>query len=270
MEGRALTLPLGTEALMAGKRIVLVAILTVVAASAALAQRGGRGGGGGGGFFTPDFVANLRYDGRFTFVRMSYPWTGFRQPAWSHDYPDGEDHFLSILTSVSNTPAHTEQSNILSFGDPEMFRYPLIYLCEPGYWQLTDQEAVALRDYLLKGGFMIVDDFPSWAWPNFDLQMSRVFPQGQWRDLDVTHPVWHSFFEVDPATMPPYYNLGGPPIFRGLFEDNDPTKRMYVIANYQNDLSEYWEFSESGTRPVADSNEAYKFGVNEFIYGITH
>lgn len=242
-------------------RILLTAILSVVVASTGLAQRGG---------FFMSYAQNTRYDGKFVFVRMSYPWASMRQPAWSHDYPSGEVHFMKILTAVSNVPAHVEETNILDFGDPEMFKYPVIYLCEPGWWQMTEIQVKALRDYFLKGGFMIVDDFPSWAWQNFDLQMSQVFPQGRWIDLDATHPLWHSFFEIPSLDMTTYYDLGGKPIFRAMFEDNDPTKRMYAVANFQNDVSEYWEFSESGMKPVDENNEAYKFGVNEFIYGITH
>lgn len=245
-------------------RMLLTAILTLAVASTVLAQRGG------GGRFFLSYAKNTPYDGQFVFVRMSYPWNGMRQPAWSHDYPSGEVHFMKILTAVSNVPAHVEETNILDFGDPEMFKYPVIYLCEPGYWQMTNIQVTALRDYFLKGGFMVVDDFPSWAWQNFDLQMSQVFPEGRWIDLDVTHPLWHSFFEMPSLEMTTYYDLGGKPIFRAMFEDNDPAKRMYAVANFQNDVSEYWEFSESGMKPVDENNEAYKFGVNEFIYGITH
>jgi Domain of unknown function (DUF4159) len=192
-------------------------------------------------------------------------------PPWSHDYPDGEQHFMKILTSVTNVSGHTNETSIIGFDDPEMFKFPVIYLCEPGYWTMTDAEVVNLRNFLKKGGFMIVDDFHSRFWPNFDLQMSRVFPELQWRDFeDTSHPIFHAFFDIKSLEMSTYYDLGGPPIFRGLFEDNDPTKRMYVIANYQNDISEYWEFSADGFKPVDENNEAYKFGVNEFVYGITH
>ena len=257
-------------------RNLLIVVLALVAGVSAFAQRGGGfGGGGGGGRPYSSFSENLKYDGKFTFVRMSYPvgMLGGRNafyPPWSHDYPVGEGHFMRILDAVSNVPGHLDGTNILAFDDPEMFKYPLIYLCEPGYWTASDAQVKALREYLLKGGFMVVDDFPGWAWGNFDLVMSRVFPNGRWQDLAADHPIWHSFFEINSLDMTTYYNLGGSPIFRAMFEDNDPTKRMYVIANYQNDISEYWEFSEQGMKPVDESNDAYKFGVNEFIYGMTH
>jgi hypothetical protein len=227
--------------------------------------------GGGFGFpFGYRASNNTPYDGKFIFVRMSYPWTGFREPLWAHDYQDGEVNFMKILTFVSNIPAHVTETNVFSFSDPEVFKFPVIYLVEPGGWQMTDQEVVALREYLLKGGFLIVDDFPARAWPNFDFQMSRVMPENTWIDLDITHPIWHSFFDLQALDLPPAYNLGGEPVFRALFKDNDPQKRMYVIANYQQDLSEYWQYSGSGRYPVDLDNDAYKYGINEFIYGITH
>jgi hypothetical protein len=247
-------------------RAIVTIGLGLMVSVGAFAQRGG-GLGMPFGFRASN---NTPYDGQFVFVRMSYPWTGFREPAWAHDYPTGEGHFMKILTAVSNVPAHVDSTNVFSFSDPEMFKFPVMYLVEPGFWQMTDQEVSALREYLLKGGFLIVDDFPDRAWPNFDYQMSRVIPEGQWRDLDITHPIWHSFFELTSLNLPPSYNLGPSPVFRALFEDNDPQKRMYAIANFQHDLSEYWEFSEQGRYPIDLSNEAYKFGVNEFIYGITH
>jgi hypothetical protein len=197
---------------------------------------------------------------------------GRGQNAWAHDYPVGERNFLEILTMVSNVPAHVDETSVLAFDDPEIFKFPVLYLVEPGFWYPTDEQVVMLRDYLTKGGFLIVDDFPNEAWPNFDLQMSRVLPAARWIEMNDLpgHPIFHTFFEVDPLTIPLAYNLGGPALFRALFEENDPGGRMQVIANYQNDLSEYWESSDDPMVPIDESNEAYKFGVNEFIYGLTH
>lgn len=247
---------------------LLMGLIAVGATGVGAAQRGGFGGRRFMGV-----EPNLPYDGKFTFVRMAYP-VGFGGgrggPPWSHDYPVGEAHFMQILDAVSNIRGHLDGSNVLDFENPEMFKYPVIYLCEPGYWELSPDGAAALRAFLLKGGFLIVDDFPGWAWANFEAQMTKVFPDLRWHDLTADHPIWHAFFEIDSLNMSTYYDLGGPPIFRALFRDNDPASRMYVVANYQNDISEYWEFSESGLKPVDENNEAYKFGVNEFLYGITH
>ncbi len=251
-------------------RSLLVGAMAMLAGVGLLAQRGGFGGGGH--YFT-GVNPNLAYDGKFTFVRMAYSagFGGRQGPPWSHDYQAGELHLMKIMTAVSNVPGHVDGSNVLKFDDPEMFKYPLIYLVEPGYWRMSDKDVTALRSYLQKGGFMIVDDFPSWAWPNFDEQMSRVFPQGKWQDMAIDHPMWHSFFEIEALNLPPPYpSLGPEAHYRALYEDNDPAKRMYVVANYQTDISEYWEFSETGYKPVDENNEAYKFGVNQFMYGLTH
>jgi hypothetical protein len=250
-------------------RGLVMALLVIALGATLFAQRGGFGRRSRD-FFRGSFSSNVPYDGKFVFVRMSYPvYRG--DLAWAHDYPDGERNFMTIFETITNTPSHVFETNIVAFGDPEMFKFPVIYLCEPGFWELAADEAVALRDYLVKGGFLIVDDFPAEAWRNFDLQMSRVFPTGQWIELDADHPVFHSFFEIDPySVLSAYPELGGPPVFYGLFEDNDPTKRMYAIANYRNDLSEFWEASTRGYAVVAPDNEAYKIGINQFIYGITH
>jgi SAM-dependent methyltransferase len=252
----------------AARRQLLVVAVLVASATTVFAQRGG----GFGDYGRLSVTAPVPYDGRFVFVRMAYASGGGRGgSAWAHDYPDGEWNFLNILTHVSDLPAHTDASSVLAFDDPEMFKFPVIYLVEPGYWWMTDPQVVQLRDYLKKGGFLIVDDFPYWAWGQFDLQMSRAFPEGKWIDLDVTHPIFHSFFDIQTLDIVPAYpELGPKPIFRGLFEDNDPTKRMYVMANYQNDLSEFWEYSGRGRYVVDETNEAYKVGVNQFIYGLTH
>ena len=221
--------------------------------------------------YTQSYSGNVRYDGRFVFVRMSYPFSGRQQPYWAHDYPTGEEHFLKILSSITNLSTHVTESSIMSFSDPEMFKFPVLYLCEPGYWYMSDGDVTNLRAYFLKGGFLVVDDFPFRAWAQFDQQMARVFPEGRWIELDPTHPIFHSFFEINSFDIiPQAYNLGGRPIFLAMFEDNDPAKRMYAMVNYQNDISEFWEYSETGRYLVSDANEAYKIGVNQFIYGITH
>jgi len=244
-------------------RLVLVVALIAASSVTMLAQRGGYRS-------SNSYSGNVPYDGRFVFVRMSYPWSGRQQPYWAHDYQEGELNLLKIMQSITNVPLHLDGTSIMSYDDPEMFKHPVIYQCEPGYWGMTDEQVKALRAYLLKGGFIILDDFPAWAWQNTDLQMSRVFPDLHWIDLTPEHPIFHSFFEIDSFDIIPQYYMQGRPIFRGLFEGNDPKKRMYAVANYNTDISEYWEHSAMGFKPVADNNEAFKLGINEFVYGITH
>jgi hypothetical protein len=223
---------------------------------------------------------NTPYDGRFTFVRLRYDSDfggGFGRrgggPLWAHDYPDGEVHFSKILEEITLLNIRTDGSNILTLDDPELFKYPIAYMAEPGGWGVTETQATAFRSYLLKGGFAIFDDFRGGDWDNLQYQMRAVLPEATWIQLDGTSRVFHSFFEIDhPETLTPHptYGEGFVPSYWGLFENNDPGKRLMAVANVNQDLSEYWEFSPSGTMMVELTNEAYKFGVNYVIYGLTH
>ena len=248
--------------------------MLLAGAATALAQRGF--GGGVPGEIEP-ILPNTPYDGRFTFVRLRYgPPTGFasQRIPWSHDYPTGERKLMKILNEISLLSPHIEETNILALDDQELFKYPLAYLCEPGGWYVTDEEAANFRAYLQKGGFVIVDDFRPYHWDNFETQMRRVLPDVRFYDLDASHPIFHSFFEINSLDeVPNYYDLqynGGRPIFRGIFEDNDPKKRLMAIIGYNTDISEYWEWSGTGFKPIDESNGAFKVGVNFFMYGLTH
>ena len=134
-------------------------------------------------------------------------------------------------------------------------------MTEAGYWTMNDKEAAAFRAYLLKGGFVIFDDFRSDArggggWANFEANMRRVIPNAHFVDMQATHPIFHSFFEIDSLDIiPQAYDRGRPEIY-GLFEDNDPKKRLMAIVNHSTDISDFWEFSATGFRPIGESNEA--------------
>ena len=103
---------------------------------------------------------------------------------WSHDYPAGEQHFMKILNELSYLNPRTEETDIFALDDAELFKHPVAYLCEPGSWTLSDQEATTFRAYLQKGGFLIVDDFRYYDWANFETNMRRIIPGAQFVDLD--------------------------------------------------------------------------------------
>jgi Domain of unknown function (DUF4159) len=251
----------------------------------ALAQRGGFGGFGGYGGQRGrlHILPNIPYDGRFTFVRVNYEtapggyWAGGR-PSWTHRYPLAEENLMKIMNEVSFLGAHDEAINTLALDDPQLGRYPVAYIIEVGWWTLTDREAAALRAYILKGGFVIVDDFkmPGWrglpggGWEPFAENMKRVLPDARFLEMQSSHPIFHTFFEITSLdNFPQAYN-SGQAIFRGVFEDNDPAKRLQMIVNYNTDISQFWEWSGRGFRPFDETNEAYKLGVNYLIYGLTH
>jgi hypothetical protein len=219
------------------------------------------------------------YDGRFTFARLRYTMSAdpsfgmgsrmMRDPPWRHDYPAAETNLMRIITEVTSLAAYRDGGRIVDVGDTTIMKYPISYMSEPGFWTMNDQEAANMRNYLMKGGFIIFDDFGGEHWTNLAVQMSRLLPRARWIQLDASHPIFHSFFDIDSLDdLLPSYR--GQPTFFGLFEDNDPSKRMYAIANYNDDIGENWEYSETGLLPVEASNESYKFGINYIIYALTH
>jgi len=108
---------------------------------------------------------NVAYDGRFTFARIRY--TVYRRSGWEFDYPAMERNLMAMMQEVTALRPHTRGSNIHTFDDPELLKYPVAYLSEPGYWYPSDSEVLGLRNYLAKGGFLIVDDFMRGEWRNF-------------------------------------------------------------------------------------------------------
>jgi hypothetical protein len=222
----------------------------------------------------PEPGANPPYDGRLTFVRLRYT-MGFNgrrggEPPWAHDYPTADTHVMKILNELTLARPRMDASNVFSLADPDLHKHPIAYMSEPGFWSMDEDEVKGLRAYLSKGGFIMFDDFRGRDFDNLQDQMRLVFPLGQWVELDASHPIFHSFFEInDPHTMTPPYG-GMPPMFYAMFENNDRNGRVMAMANVNNDLGEYWEFSDTGYAPVDLSNEAYKFGVNYFIYAMTH
>ncbi len=228
-------------------------------------------------------LSNIPYDGRFTFVRVNYQtapggyWAGGR-PAWAHGYPLAEENLMKIMNEVSFLGAHDEAVNTLALDDPRLGRYPVAYIIEVGWWTLTDREASALRAYILKGGFVIVDDFkmPGWrgieggGWEPFAANMKRVLPEARFVEMQASHPIFHAFFEINALDIFPQAYNSGQPIFRGVFEDNDPAKRLQMIVNYNTDISQFWEWSGRGFRPFDQTNQSYKLDVTYLIYGLMH
>lgn len=270
------------------KKTLSGTLTPVVAGPALVVILGLIGAGAAVGLADDTGLGNTEYDGRFTFVRLSYdvdlrrvlggiiPTTGpgmlfgDRDLPWAHDYPRAEQHLAKILEEVTllNPVQGPYGGNVFPVGDPEMHKYPFAYMSEPGFWTQTDEEAASLRRYLLKGGFIIFDDFRDEHWYNFEPQLRRVLPGARLVQLDISHPIFHSFFDIKTLDLGVHYNTA--PTFWGVFEDNDPSRRLMVIANYDNDIGEYWEFSDTGWYPIDLTNEAYKLGVNYVIYAMTH
>ena len=215
---------------------------------------------------------NVAYDARFTFVRLRYQVYG--RSGWEFDYPAMERNFMTVLDEMTAIAPHTRESNILDMDDPELLKYPIAYLSEPGYWYPTESEVLGLRQYLARGAFLIVDDFHfADEWAVFETAMRRVLPDARIDRLEVAHPVFDTFFHIKTLEVPYPGRLGERGLmgeFYGIHEDNDPTKRLMVVINYNMDIGDYIEWSGEDIYARASTNEAYKFGINYIIYGLTH
>lgn len=221
-------------------------------------------------------VQNVPYDGRYTFARIKYTMTtedggfgGFRRDIkWGHDWPRSDRHFPRILSEISSIRTRTEASEIFTLDEPELMKFPVAYLCEPGFWKPSDAEVEGMRNYLLKGGFMIIDDFAGSHWENFHTQIKKVFPELEPMRLTPEDRIFDAFYHITSLDYRhPYF--GVPSEFWGLYENNDRNARLLAIINYNNDVSEYWEFSDEEMFPVNQTNDAYKLGINYLVYALT-
>ena len=200
---------------------------------------------------------------------------------WAVDYPKADRQFMVALKRLSLVDAYASD-HALELTDPELRRFPFLYAVEVGSMSLTEAEALALRNYLLAGGFLVIDDFwGSWAWEQFVAQMQQVFPERVIVDVPPEHPIFHVFYNIDELVQVPNLRLGwgadagGPtheydgyePRLRGIFDDDG---RLMVLINWNTDLGDAWEWADHPRYPLRFSTYAFEIGINFVIYGMTH
>jgi hypothetical protein len=215
----------------------------------------------------------------FYFTRAMY--TGMRRryyESWAIDYPKADRQFLIGLRRLTNIDAH-ELENPIRLDDPEIRRYPFLYALEVGYMSLTEPEVVGLRDYLLAGGFLLIDDFwGTYEWLNFESEMQRVLPGYAIVELPMNHPLLSVFYDIDGLVQVPNVqqgmmggntseNGGVQPFFRGILDEKG---RLMVAINFNTDLGDAWEWAENPHYPLKFSNFAYQMGINSIIYAMSH
>lgn len=220
---------------------------------------------------------SVPYNGLFTFTRIRYAsgrgsrggWGWRRGSAWNHDWPYADRNMQTMLNEFTAMRATEEGSNVFELEDRAIFSHPILYISEPGTWGITPEGAANLREYLLKGGFLMFDDF---EYDDFDVmaeQVAQALPEGRWVEIDETHPIFNTFFYIEDIYVPhPLVNVI--PTYKVIFEDNDATKRVMVLANHNSDLAEYWEYAAQGWFPVDPTNDAFRLGINYLLYGVTH
>ena len=217
----------------------------------------------------------------FYFTRAAYSpggggW-GRRGNSWATDYPKSDRQFVTVLKRLTNLDAFDYENAVL-LTDPSIRRYPFLYALEVGYMSLSEEEVTGLRDYLEAGGFLVIDDF--WGtreWAVFEWNMKRVLPEHPIIDLDLEHPVFSTFYEIDEILQVPAYGRywggrtserdGYVPYVKGI-EDHDG--RLMVMINWNTDLGDAWEWAEQPDYPLQYSTFAFQMGVNMIVYAMSH
>jgi hypothetical protein len=216
------------------------------------------------------------YRGDLVFTRIAFGSGGLAGfgfgggAAWSHDYPAADRNVSAIVDYITHARVRLDETNILTLDDDEIFQNPVLYIWEPGFWTIRPSEAENLRKYLKKGGFLIFDDFEGPDhFENMAAQVRQALPDHDWVEIDERHPIFHSFYDISQINVP-HPSVNVTPAYYAMYENNDPRRRMIALANHNNDIAEYWEWSAEGLYNPDPTSNAYRLGVNYFIYALTH
>src|SRR5437868_2537683 len=152
-------------------------------------------------------------DSEFTYARIRYHMTSdawrVREVPWHHDYPFGDEAFPAFLKEVSNIHTASNAYQIVDIDSPDLFKYPFAYLCEPGYLELNDKDTKNFREYLERGGFVMIDDFRGPQHLNHLVdQLKKMFPNRSIVPLALSHPIFNSFYKIETLDMRPPYGRG--------------------------------------------------------------
>lgn len=201
--------------------------------------------------------------------------------SWSIDYPNADRHFLLALNRLSIIDSSADE-NAVRLTDPALTELPLIYALEVGSMQLVEAEVEALREYLLGGGFLFIDDFwGSWALNNLTEQMKLVFPDRDIVDIPASHHIFDIVYDIEKIEQVPnlhngiafdrtgitHEDDGKVPQVNGIFDDNG---NLMVLIVWNSDLGDAWEWADHPQYPSQFTSYAVKLGINIVIYAMTH
>jgi hypothetical protein len=196
---------------------------------------------------------------------------------WSTDYPKAERHFVQGLRRLTRLHVRSVET-VVDLDSDEIFQYPWIYGVEVGHWDLNETQAKKMREYLLRGGFLMVDDFHgSIEWEIFMASLRRVFPDRPVVDVPIGDKSNHTLYDVKERPQIPgivmfytgktYEQDGIEPAYRGVYDDSG---RLMVAICHNMDLGDAWEHADLPQYPENYTSMAYRIGVNYILYAMTH
>ena len=197
---------------------------------------------------------------------------------WTQDYPRADRHFLLALRRLTRVNARSvEQPVDLDDGD-DVYNYPWLYAVQPGRWRLTDAQTVKLRDYLLRGGFFMIDDF--WGpegWSVMEEGIKRVFPEREIVDIQNPESIFHSVYDLNDRYQVPGARYRGtgvtekcsgcPPAWKAIYDDKG---RVMVAMTFDSDVGDSWEFADDPSYDEKYSELGIRIGINYIVYSMTH
>ena len=199
---------------------------------------------------------------------------------WTMDYPRSDRHLLEGVRRLTRIDARSVEQVVSFDGTDDMYNFPVMYAVEVGHWRLRDKDAAQLREYLLRGGFLMVDDFHgNDDWAIFIESMNRVFPDRPIVDIKDSDPINHVLYDLDERVQVPgsqyletgltyeHGESGKIPHWRGIYDDRG---RLIVAICHNMDLGDAWEHSDDPMYAEKWAGLAYKIAMNYFVYDLTH
>jgi hypothetical protein len=238
--------------------------------------------------------ADYRVPAEWVFARLMYPtartmidWQSVRNSGfdwrtgrtnWTIDYPRSDRHLALALRRLTRIDVRSAEQPVNLDDDGDVDYYPWLYAVEVGHWALTDSQVAAFREFLLRGGFFMCDDFHGTAeWEVFTRTMRKVLPDRPIVDLDDGEPIFHTVYDLNNRYQVPgmvfvgsgriYEKDGKVPRWRGIFDDHG---RVMVAICHNMDLGDSWENADEPTYPERFSALGLRIGINYVTYAMTH
>jgi Domain of unknown function (DUF4159) len=190
-----------------------------------------------------------------------------RIPGWAHDYPDAEEHILQVASEATGINLSRDSYVIVNLDSDDLYKYPFAYFSEVGEMTMNETEIEHMREFFNRGGFAIADDLDEGSFHWFENEMRKVFPNRTFLQLEVTHPIFHSYYDIPTLDVAPPYPQTGPTRFMGYFDEQG---RLLMLVDANNDIGDYWEWIDQPQYPLPPSTEALRFGINYLVYSLTH
>ena len=211
-----------------------------------------------------------------SFSRFGRSFAGY----WTMDYPRSDRHLLEGVRRLTRIESRSVEQVVSLDGSDDIYNWPTLYGVEVGHWNLPLDQAKQLREYLLRGGFLMVDDFhANQEWATFTASLSRIFPDRDWVDLSNDDPVFHTVYDLNDRTQIPGAQFlesgrtyekdesGRPEHWRAVYDDKG---RILVAICHNMDMGDAWEHSDNPKYPEKWASLAYRVATNYFIYDLTH